>query len=321
MELESKINKLTLSIKGPRKRVITISDIGSVLEKKTSIPIYEINNNIKKINGLEKYLKNKIIGQDEVISELNNITKKVLLGLKPNLPYSILFVGKSGVGKTMLVKEYSKYLNIPLIRLDMSEYKESHTISKIIGSPPGYIGYNDYENVLEKVKNNPYSIILLDEIEKAHIDVINLFLSILDEGEIHDSHGNLVSFKNTIIIMTSNIKSNSDSIGFNKNNDKENELRNILSTTFVNRINKICFFNNLNENDMKLIIKKRVKEVIDKYHKYNIKVVVSKDLINDLINESDYFNYGARKINKIIEDKIDNLVIEGILSNKKIIKV
>lgn len=320
MELESKLNKLLLTTKEPRKRIITLKDIASVLEKKSNIPIYEINDNIKKVNKLENYLKTRVIGQDLVIKELSDITKKITLGLKNDLPYSILFIGSSGVGKTLLVKEYSKYLNIPLIRLDMGEYKEEHSISKIIGSPPGYVGYSDYDNILEKVKNNPHSILLLDEIEKAHHSVINLFLSILDEGNILDSHGNNVSFKNTIIIMTSNIKNN-DNIGFNQNIDKESDLRNILSTEFVNRINKICYFNKLNESNIKLIIKNRVKEIIKKYQDHNIKVSINNNFVNNVIKEIDYYHYGARRINKVLEDKIDNLVINGILSNKKLIKI
>ena len=321
MELESKLNKLTLSLKEPRKRTITIKDIANVIEKKTNIPIYEINDNISKVNGLEQFLKRKIIGQDEVIEELSSVTKKILLGLKNELPYSMLFIGRSGVGKTMLVKEFSDYMAMPLIRLDMGEYKESHSVSKIIGSPPGYIGYNDYDNILEKIRNSPFSILLLDEIEKAHPNVINLFLSILDEGIITDARGNKVNFKNTFIIMTSNIKSENENIGFNHSVIKEEDIRNILSTEIVNRINKICYFNNLNENNIKLIIKNKVKDIITKYHKYNIKITVNNNLINNLIKECDYYHYGARKINKILEDKIDNLVIDGILNNKKYIKI
>lgn len=321
IKIESKLNKLSIKNNNSKKNKVTIYDVATVIENKTNIPLYEINKNTNKINNLEKYLKSKIIGQDTVINDLVSITRKITLGLKNNLPYSILFIGSSGVGKTLLVKEYSKYLNIPLIRLDMGEYKESHSISRIIGSPPGYIGYNEYDNVLEKIKNNPYSILLLDEIEKAHSDVINLFLSILDEGEILDTHGNKVSFRNTIIIMTSNIRSNIENIGFNKSLDKEEEIRNVLSTVFVNRINRICYFNNLSEESIKLIIKNKIKEIINKYKEYNIKITVSNILINNIIKEIDYFSYGARKINKVLEDKIDNIVINGILNNKKIIKI
>ena len=136
-----------------------------------------------------------------------------------------------------------------------------------------------------------------------------------------DSHGNKVSFKNSLIIMTSNIKSDIDNIGFNHNTDKEVELRNILSTSFVNRINKICYFNNLDTENIKLIIKNKVKEIIKKYQKYQVNITITSDLINNLVKEIDYFHYGARKINKVLEDKIDNFVIDGILSNKKKIKV
>ncbi len=321
IEIESKLNQLNLSYSGSRKKIVTVKDIAKVIEKKTNIPIYEIDSKIVKLNKLEKYLKSKIIGQDKVIMELSNITKKIALGLKGNNPYSILFIGKSGVGKTQLVKEYSKYLDIPLIRLDMGEYKESYSISKIIGSPPGYVGYNEYDNVLEKVKNNPYCILLLDEIEKAHLDVINLFLSILDDGIISDSHGNIVNFRNVIIIMTSNIKSEYDNIGFNHDLNKESDLREVLSTAFVNRINKICYFNILNENNIRLIIKNRIKEIIAKYQKYHIKITVNNNIIDELIKEIDYEHYGARKIKQALEDKIDSIVIDGIINHKKSIKL
>ena len=235
LKLTSSINKLNISLNKNHRKLITKEDIEKVIEEKTNIPI---NYNIKKITNLKKYLCTKIIGQDNVIDNLVQITKKIVLGFKSNLPYSILLVGNSGVGKTMLVKEYSKHMGIPLIRLDMSEFKEPHTISKIIGSPPGYIGYNEYDSMVEKVTNNPYSIILLDEIEKASQEVINVFLSILDEGIITNSHGEKINFKNTIIFMTSNINLK-EYIGFNKNTNKRDDLHNILSTPFVNRINKI----------------------------------------------------------------------------------
>ena len=318
LEVESKINKVNLSIKRNKKRKITIKDVIQVISDKTNIPIY---NNFNNVNGLGKYLKKKVIGQNNIIDELENITRKIFLGLKNDLPYSILFVGKSGVGKTMLVKEYSNYLKIPLIKLDMSEYKESHTISKIIGSPPGYVGYNDYGIIVEKIKNNPYCIILLDEIEKACSEVINLFLQVLDEGVITDSHGNIINVKNTIIIMTSNLGCDKNNIGFNKVINNNSVIREVLSTSFLNRINKIMYFNSLNNKDIDKIVVGKLKEIKKKYQDYNIKINVNKDFIEKLINDSDYEIYGARKINKLLEDKIDNLVIEGIINNIKIIKV
>ena len=315
MKLEDKINNLSLNIKSNTKKIVTINDVANVIESKTKIPVYEINKDTKKLLNLEKYLKKKVIGQDEVIKDITKITKKMMLGYKNDLPYSFLFTGRSGVGKTLLVKEYSDYLKIPLIRLDMSEYKESHTVSKIIGSPPGYIGYDDTDNVLEKVKNNPFCLLLLDEIEKACNEVINLFLQILDEGVITDSHGNKVSFRNTIIIMTSNIGSEKDNIGFN-NKKNDIEIRNILSIPLVNRINKVFNFNNLNEDVLRKILLCKVKTIKEKYQKNNISICISKKVIDEIISKSEYEVYGARHASKLLEEKIDDFVIEGILNGK-----
>ncbi len=311
LALESKINMMELSLNNKKRNIVKSIDVKKVIEDKTKIPIYEINNNQKIVN-IEKYLKEKIIGQDNVINCLAKITTKIMLGLKNNLPYSFLFVGPSGVGKTKLVKEYSEFLKIPLIRLDMSEYKESHTISKIIGSPPGYIGYNDVDTVLEKVKNNPYCIILLDEIEKACSEVINLFLQILDEGIITDSHGSKVHLENTIIIMTSNIGCEKENIGF-FNRENNNEIRNVLSTALVNRINTICNFNKLEREDINLIIKKHLKELKTKYHNNHIKVN-----IDDIVNKSEYEIYGARKALKLLEEKVDDILINVFLNFNKV---
>ena len=317
LNLESRINILSLDIKKKKKKIIRILDVKEVIENKAKIPIYDIKDNRNKIN-MEKYLKKKIIGQDKVIENVSRIMQKIMLGLKNNRPYSFLLVGRSGVGKTMLVKEYSEFLKIPLIRLDMSEYKESNAISKIIGSPPGYVGYNDVDTVLEKVKTNPYCIILLDEIEKACSEVINLFLQILDEGIITDSHGNKVNMKNTIIFMTSNIGSERENIGFNNQEKKEMEIRNILSTALVNRINNICYFNNLNEDNIVLILEKKVKEIKKEYQNKGITFVFDKKIINYIVNNCEYEIYGVRKAIKMLEEKIDDIVINNIFNNKKI---
>ena len=321
MKLESKINSLSLSMKDGKEKVITINDVAEVIESKTQIPIYEIKKDTNNLLKLEKHLKGKIHGQNEVISEVCKITKKIMLGYKNDLPYSFLFVGKSGVGKTMLVKEYSKFLNIPLIRLDMSEYKEAHSVSKIIGSPPGYVGYNDVDNVLERVKNHPFSVILLDEIEKACSEVINLFLHILDEGIITDSHGNKVSFKNTIIIMTSNIGSDRENIGFNKKQKDDKELQNILSTPFVNRINKVLYFKSIEKEDIHSILKSKLNDIKLKYRKNNIKITVNKKVLEKIIDDSKYDVYGARMASKMLEDKIDEIVIDGILNGKRCVTI
>lgn len=317
MQLESKVNYLSLKLQSKRKKEITINDVAYVIESKSKVPVYEVNKDTTKLLKLEKELKEKVLGQDNVIENLSKITKKIMLGFKKDLPFSMAFIGSSGVGKTLLAKEYSKCLNIPLIRLDMSEYKEAHTISKIIGSPPGYIGYDDNNNVLEKVKNEPFSIILLDEIEKACSEVINLFLQILDEGIINDSHGNKVSFKNTIIIMTSNIGYNKDTIGFNDKKNSSEILNNILSTAFVNRINQVFYFNHLDNEIIKKILKKNIKEIINKYHNYQINIQLNKKSMDKIIKKSECDKYGVRKVNNILEDTIDDLVINEILKGKK----
>ena len=321
--LENKINEMNFNIlKKDVIKTITINDIADVIYSKTSIPIYEVNKENSLLNTIEVKLNNKIIGQESAIKLLVNITKKIKLGYKnDNLPYSMLFIGNTGVGKTFLVKEYAKLLNMNLIRLDMSEYKESHTISKIIGSPPGYIGYDNNKNVLEKIKDNPYSIILLDEIEKSSNDVLNLFLQVLDEGIMNDSSGSEISFKNTIIIMTSNIGCNKEVIGFSNNDNIKNELKNYLSPEFVNRINNILYFNKLNLENIHKIVDKKTKEIKDKFKKDDIIIKISKKFIEDIINKSEYEIYGARKLNKLLEQTLDDIVIDEILKGKKNINI
>ncbi len=317
--LEDKINNIFLKANKNVKKEVLKEDISKVIKSKVNIPVYEIDTESrKKLKGLEKYLKNKIVGQDEAIELLCKETNKIKLGLKDNnRPNSFLFLGKSGVGKTELVKEYSKYLNINLIRIDGSEYKESHTISKIIGSPPGYVGYEE-NNVLDEIKNNPFSIILIDEIEKASTSFINLFLQILDEGFITNSILEKIYFNHAIIIMTSNTTSNLNSIGFN---EQENKLRKNLeeyfSIEFLNRIEHIVRFKDLDKKDIEIIVNKKIKEIKDKFQKQKIDVLIQKDAVNEIIELSNYQKSGARKLRKLLEDKVDNLVIDSIIEGNK----
>ena len=319
MSLEDKINELSLLINEEKRKVIKLSDVKEIIESKTKIPIFEFHDNKKMLN-IDKYLKKKIIGQDEIINKVSKATKKIMLGLKDDLPYSFLFVGKSGVGKTMLVKEYCNYLKIPLIRLDMTEYREAHSISKIIGSPPGYVGYNDVDTVLERIKNNPYCVLLLDEIEKSCQEVVNLFLQVLDEGIITDSHDNKVSLKNTIIIMTSNIASDKEHIGFTKEKDSDESIRHTLSIPFVNRINTICYFNSLSKENVLLILKLRIKLLQKKYDKYHIKINLSDKEIDDIIIKSEYEIYGVRKALKILDEKVDDYIIDAFYKKNNCVK-
>ena len=323
--LENKLNNLELDKTNYSKKEVSINDINEVIKNKVNIPVYENNlSNLKELKNLENNLKKEIIGQDKAISILVNETKKIKLGLKNNQkPISFLFTGKSGIGKTELVKQYAKYMKMELIRIDASEYKESHAISKLIGSPPGYVGYDSHNSILESVKNNPFSVILIDEIEKSSNAFIDLFLQILDEGFITDSKSDKIYFKHAIIIFTSNITSNINTIGFNQIQDKVilDKLKNILKIEFINRITHIIQFNELTKDNIKDIINKNILEIRKRLKQQDITINIDKNFVNKIIELSNYNLYGARNINTILENKIDNLVIDSILNNKKKIKI
>lgn len=322
----SKINQLELKSTTKHVNTISVSDIAEVVSQKTNIPVYEINSSSSKyIKNLETCLKKKIIGQDEAISSLVAATKRIKLGYSDsNKPYSYLFVGPTGVGKTKLAVEYSNYLfgNDKLIRFDMSEYRDSSSITKIIGSAPGYVGYDDGNNKLEKIRKNPHAVILLDEIEKAHPSVLNLFLQILDEGKITDSRGNTVYFNHHIIIMTSNVGFNHDSVGFVEEVSKEDsKLKDFLSLELLNRIQKVIYFNKLDDVSIKSIIKSKLDCVKSKFKEKGIKIHIHDNIIQKIINLSRYNEFGARKLDQLIEEKIDDYVIDSILDGKKEIYV
>ncbi len=314
--IDNKINTILFK-KSNKVKKVTDEMVAQVIKDKTKIPIYETNQeSISKINLIEKKLKSQVIGQDNVIHEIIKVTKKIKFCLKLDCnPYSFLFVGATGVGKTFLAKEYAKLLGYDLIRLDMSEFKEEHTISKILGSPPGYVGYNDNKNILEEVKNNPYAIILLDEIEKANSGILNLFLQILDEGKIKDSRGNIVRFDNNIIIMTSNLGFSQNNLGFSKGNDDfiHSKLKEALGTEFINRIKEVLIFNKMNEKVIKKIVIKRIKDIEAVLKIKNINVDISSHLINEIIKKSNYEIFGARKIEKLVSEEIDKKVLNNIV--------
>ena len=305
-EILDKINSLEIKMMNNKEKVVSKTDVIKVISEKSNIPVYELNDiNDKSILNIKNNIKNNIIGQDNIIDDVIKIIRKIKSGYKDNV-YSLLFVGPSGVGKTCMAKLISKNLTNHLIRLDMSEFSESHTVSKIIGAPAGYVGYNNNLNVLEEVRSNPYSVILLDEIEKASPSVLDLFYQILDEGYIKDSKGTLVNFKNTVIIMTSNIGFENESIGFNTNTN--NKLKDYFKKSFINRIDNILVFNHLSYDDINTIVKKKITMLRKKYKNLNIK---NSD-IEYIINNSEYNIYGARKLEKLINDYVFN-----IIDNKK----
>ena len=313
-KLNSEINELKLKI-NDKEKTITIEDVAKVINQKTNIPVYEImKDNIKTITKLEEALTNSIIGQDKAIKELINTTKKIKLGYSNNKIKSYLFVGPTGVGKTKLAKIYSKELlgDKNLIRLDMSEYSDSTSINKIIGSSPGYVGYQDNNNIIDKLKDKPTSVLLLDEIDKAHPTVINLLYQILDEGKLTDTKNNTINLNNNIVIMTSNLGFEETKLGFNQDKNIKSDLLQKFPSSLINRIDNIIVFNHLTEENITTIINNKLKKLVTKYPEFTY----TKDLIKDIVEKSEYKEYGARRIDKIFDSNLEDIIIDKILKEE-----
>lgn len=320
--LTNEINNIEL--KAANKDVIKDvkkEDVAEVIHLRTKIPIYEIlNDDVKIFKKIEKELHDNIIGQDQAIKDLIDITKRIKYGLKEKGKcYSYLFCGPTGVGKTGLAKIYAKALvgDSNVLRLDMSEYTEAHTVSKIIGAPPGYIGYNDNKNILESIRNKPYSVIILDEIDKAHPAVLNLFFQILDDACIKDANDKIVRFDNALIIMTTNIGFNKNTVGFNNDDNEKvfSKLKRNLSIEFVNRIYKFIIFNKLDKKEIIKIINKNIKTLKTRFDTIDIKL--DSHVIDEIVELSNYKDFGARKIEKVIEDKIEGIIIDKMMQGEK----
>jgi len=310
-ELSNKINKMELDLSSKKFNFVTKKDIALVISSKVNIPIYEILKENKKIvKELGKELKNNILGQEEATNKLLDISKKIKLGYNDNKCYSILFTGPTGVGKTSLAKIFGQNMNMNIIKLDMSEYSEPHTTSKIIGSPPGYIGYNDNNFILDEIRNKPNSLLILDEVEKAHLNVLGLFYQILDEGKIKDSTGRVVRCDNLIIIMTSNIGYSDNHVGFmeTKNEEILSSLKNYFNLSFINRIDNIILFNKLEENVIEKLINFKLSILREKY-----KIKINKKIVNEIKELINYEEFGARKIDKVIRDKVENYIISNLI--------
>lgn len=304
-ELESKYDRLILNNKSQKEKFITMDILYDVIYEKTKIPISDIIN-LDDVSIIRK-LCNEVIGQDDIIKKIVQIIFSVR-NSKRKSPCSLLLVGKSGVGKTFLVKEYANllYNKTSFIKVDMSEYKESFSSSKIIGSPPGYVGYKERGTLLDRVKENPYSIILLDEIEKASPVVLKLFLQVFDDGYMTSASGEIIDFSNTTIFMTSNIGCNKKGIGFS-NNDVGvlmNKIKEFLSVELLNRIDDVIVFNDITDSSISKIIIKKLTNVVDKD---KIQDVLSTDIVDIIKKESNYLDFGARRIDKILYDKVKEL--------------
>ena len=307
---------------------VTEEDIAKVIELWTGIPANKvIESDLKRLAGLEATLKSKIIGQDEAVEAVAAAIKRNRVQISPRRrPASFIFVGPTGVGKTELVKQLaSELFNTPetLIRLDMSEFMEKHSVSRIIGSPPGYVGYDEAGQLTEKVRRKPYSVVLFDEIEKAHPDVMNILLQILDEGRITDAQGRNVNFENTIIIMTSNAGSElkGGSIGFGKDKNvatKEKVMKalsDFLRPEFIGRVDEVVVFNTLTETDYEKISALMLGELQQSLSEKDIKLTYSDDVRSYLAKQTENGTRGARDlriaIRKQIEDVIANLIIDS----------
>ena len=321
-ELMDKINNLELILCNKKRNEVTLDDVAYVINDKTQIPIYEIlNENNKVIDKMNKEISSKIIGQDEAVKAVVNIAKKIKLGFKDDKCYSLMFVGPTGVGKTELALNFGRCLaGKNVIRLDMSEFSEAHSVSRFIGAPPGYIGYSDNKTILEEVKNKPFSVLILDEIERANNSIINLLFQILDNGKVKDAKGEEINFNNIVIIMTSNIGFDEINVGFNKKNNNISKLKEYFSLPFINRIDNIISFNSLKSEDMTKLIKIKLNNLINRY-KSRIKIKIDEKVIDDILELSDYQEFGARKIDKIIKNKLENMILDKIILERKSINI
>ena len=302
---------------------VTEEDIAKVISKMTNIPIQKlVGGEREKLLHLKENMEKRVIGQDEAISKVSSAIIRARAGIKdPNRPIgSFIFLGPTGVGKTEVAKTLASELfddERHIIRIDMSEYMEAYNVSRLIGAPPGYVGYDEGGQLTEKVRRNPYSIVLFDEIEKAHPDVFNILLQILDDGRITDSQGRTVDFKNTIIIMTSNL--GSEYILDNKENSNElvmNELKHTFKPEFINRIDEIIIFNPLTKKVVYSIVDKLLKELELRLKDKLIKIDIT-DKAKDFIVDNAYDeSFGARPIKRYIVSNIENLIANKIINDE-----
>ena len=319
-----------------KPRNLTLQDIATVIENWTKIPVKKITEaETQKLLNLETNLHKRIIGQEEAVSAVSRAIRRNRAGLQnEKRPPSFIFVGPTGVGKTELAKSLAYEMfgsEDSIIRIDMSEYMESHSTSKLIGAPPGYVGYDEAGQLTEKVKRKPYSIILLDEIEKAHPDVFNILLQVLDDGKLTDSQGNTVSFANTIIIMTSNAGSNlnNNSIGFGKQTVDKSKIEDSLKETFrpefLNRIDEIIVFNSLNKDELLQIVDLMLADTVKALKHKDISFEISNEAKQFILEKGTNIKFGARPlrraIQRYIEDEISEMILRSEIVDGQTIKV
>ncbi|GGA89145.1 ATP-dependent Clp protease ATP-binding subunit [Ornithinibacillus halotolerans] len=331
---EIQLQKQLEKAKGEEQVIdVDISDIQLIVEEKTGIPVTKLQSDEQeKMKNLGVNIRKKVIGQDEAVDKVAKAIRRSRAGLKSKYrPIgSFLFVGPTGVGKTELTKALAEELfgtRDAMIRLDMSEYMEKHSVSKLIGAPPGYIGHDEAGQLTERVRRNPYSIILLDEIEKAHPDVQNIFLQIMEDGHLTDSQGRKVSFKDTVIIMTSNAGTGSKQItvGFNKDKHESVSVLENLSAyfkpEFLNRFDAIINFNELTEEHLMSIIDLMLDEVTNTVEENNIVITVTEEAKRTLVKLGYDPKFGARPLRRVIQDKIEDPLTDLLLEEEQVNKV
>jgi len=308
--------------------VLTIENLARIIEMWTKIPASKIRaQEYEQLKSLDERLKKHIIGQDEAIKAVSSAIRRNRIGIATKKhPVSFIFVGSTGVGKTELVKRLADELFDSvdsLIRLDMSEYMERHSVSKLIGSPPGYIGYDEAGQLTEKVRRRPYCVILFDELEKAHPDVLNILLQILDDGRITDAQGRLVNFENAVIVMTSNAGSDrrDGSVGFGRSVSEQSKekamkaLREFLRPEFINRVDEIVCFNKLSEENFRGIAKIMLGELKENLDERGIGMMYDESVIDYLVKKSYSVTYGARNLRRTIQRDIEDGIAERIIDS------
>jgi ATP-dependent Clp protease ATP-binding subunit ClpC len=319
------------------KQTVTEDNVAEVVSMMTGIPLQKVSENeTSKLAKMENSISGKVIGQDEAVKKIVKAIQRGRVGLKdPSKPIgTFMFLGPTGVGKTQLAKVLAKYLfdsEDSLIRIDMSEYMEKFAVSRLIGAPPGYVGHDDGGQLTEKVRRKPYAVILLDEIEKAHPEVFNLLLQVLDDGQLTDSLGRKVNFKNTIIIMTSNtgsrqLKDFGTGVGFNtkskegkkseeSNSVIEKELKKKFSPEFLNRVDDIVMFNSLDKEDIGKIINIELEKLVDRVKQMEFELEITEKATNYIAEQGFDAEYGARPLKRAIQKYVEDVLTEEIIQN------
>jgi ATP-dependent Clp protease ATP-binding subunit ClpC len=349
MELKAKISAITgaakeeedaeQETKGEGGPLVTDQDIANIVSQWTGIPIEKVSSDESaRLIKMEETLHNRVIGQEEAVVAISRAIRRARVGLKsPNRPIaSFIFSGPTGVGKSELAKTLASYYfgsEEAMVRLDMSEFMERHTVSKLIGSPPGYVGYNEGGQLTEAVRRRPYTVVLFDEIEKAHPDVFNMMLQILEDGRLTDSKGRTVDFKNTLLIMTSNVGSSviekgGGQLGFQLDVDQEDssynriktlvneELKQYFRPEFLNRLDEIIVFRQLTKPEVKEIADLMLKEVFKRAEEKEIKIDVTERFKDRLVDEGYNPSYGARPLRRAIMRLLEDSMAERMLSGE-----